>query len=82
MDVLDTIESRRTIFRFKPDPVPKEAVEKVFGYGIWAPNHHVTEPWRFVVLGEQTKLKLARRYAEIQMERVPDHVEEEHRFEE
>ena len=79
MNVLDAIESRRTIFRFKPDPVPKEKVEKAFEYGIWAPNHHVTEPWRFVVLGEQTKLKLARRYAEIQMERVPDHVEEEHR---
>ena len=79
MDVLEAIKSRRTIFRFKPDPVPKDVLEKVFEYGIWAPNHRLTEPWRFVVLGEAAKLKLAERYREIQMGKAPDHVDDEHR---
>ena len=48
MDVKDAILSRRTIFKFKPEPVPNDVIEQVFSYGIWAPNHHVTEPWRLL----------------------------------
>lgn len=79
MDILEAIKSRRTIFHFKPDPVPKDQIERILGFGIWAPNHHLTNPWRFVVLGETTKLKLGERYREIQMGKAPDHVPEEAR---
>ena len=77
MDVKDAILTRRTIFKFKPEPVPNDVIEQVFSYGIWAPNHHVTEPWRFTVIGEETKLTLADRYREIKMEDTPDHVDTE-----
>ena len=77
MDVLEAIRTRRTIFQFKPDPVPMEVLEKICGYGIWAPNHHLTNPWRFTVLGEEMKEKLGRRYAEIQREKCADGVGEE-----
>jgi len=66
MDVLEAIHTRRTIFKFKPGSVPRDVIEKVFEAGLWAPNHHLTEPWRFVVLGEETKETLAQRYSEIQ----------------
>jgi nitroreductase len=79
MDVMEAISTRRTIFKFKPEPVPKEVLERVFEAGIWAPNHGVTEPWRFVVLGEKAKATLAERYAEIQIGKCADGVDEETR---
>lgn len=76
MEILEAITSRRTVFRFKPEPVPNDTIERVFSYGRWAPNHHLTEPWRFTVIGTDTKEILAKRYSEIQMAKAPDHVEE------
>jgi len=76
MDVMEAIGTRRTIFKFKPEPVPNDVVEKIFEAGIWAPNHHLTEPWRFIVLGEKTKETLAQRYSEIQMAKASEGVDE------
>ena len=75
LSVMEAIESRRTIFKFKPDPVPKNILEDILYAGIWAPNHHLTEPWRFTVLGETVKLTLAERYSEIQIEKVTSNPE-------
>ena len=75
MSVMEAIQSRRTIFKFKPDPVPKPVLEDILYASIWAPNHHLTEPWRFVVIGEEAKLKLAERYGEIQVEKVTSNPE-------
>ncbi len=79
MDVLDVLKARRTIFKFSSRPVPHETLTRIFEFGLWAPNHHVTEPWRFVVLGERTKETLGRRYAEIQEGKAPGHVGRENR---
>ena len=70
LSVMEAIQARRTIFKFKPDPVPKNILEDILYAGIWAPNHHLTEPWRFTILGEKVKLTLADRYGEIQIEKV------------
>jgi len=70
LSVMEAIQSRRTIFKFKPDPIPKSILEDLLYAGIWAPNHHLTEPWRFVVIGEAAKLTLSERYGEIQVEKV------------
>ncbi len=75
MDIKDAITSRRSVFKFKQEHVPSEVIEQIFSYGIWAPNHHITEPWRFTVIGEKTKLILAERYRDIKMEDTPDHVD-------
>ncbi len=75
MSVMEAIQSRRTIFKFKPDPVPKNILEDLLYAGIWAPNHHLTEPWRFTVIGEEVKLKLAERYGAIQIEKVTSNPE-------
>jgi nitroreductase len=66
MDVIEAIRTRRSIFKFKPEVVSTEIIKRIFEAGLWAPNHHLTEPWRFVVLGEKTKEILGHRYGEIQ----------------
>ena len=79
MDVLDVLRSRRTIFKFSSRPVSEETLTRIFEFGLWAPNHHVTEPWRFIVLGERTKETLGRRYAELQEGKAPGDADKESR---
>lgn len=79
MDVLDVLKARRTIFKFNSRPVSGEMLKRIFEFGVWAPNHHVTEPWRFVVLGERTKETLGRRYADIQEGKASDRADGESR---
>ena len=50
MDILDLIKRRRSISRFLPDPVPRETIHRMLEAATWAPNHHLTEPWEFIIL--------------------------------
>ena len=45
------IRTRRTHKAYGPDPVPRETLDELFELARWAPNHKLTEPWRFRVLG-------------------------------
>jgi nitroreductase len=47
----DLIRSRRTHKAFGAEPVPNDVLLELFELARWAPNHHVTDPWRFRVLG-------------------------------
>ena len=51
MEVEDAIRSRRTHKAFAPEPVPRELLDELLELARWAPNHHLTNPWRFRVLG-------------------------------
>jgi nitroreductase len=51
MDVEQAIRSRRTHKAFRPDPVAPELLEQLLELARWAPNHRLTNPWRFRVLG-------------------------------
>jgi len=57
----DAIRSRRTHKAFGPDPVAGDVLLELFELARWAPNHHLTDPWRFRVLGPEalTRLKQA-----------------------
>jgi nitroreductase len=49
----DLIKSRRSIGEFTDQPVPDGLVEELLEVAVWTPNHHLTEPWRFVyIVGE------------------------------
>lgn len=49
-DVIRAIRTRRSASKLSAErPVSRELVEIVLEAATWAPNHHVTEPWRFVV---------------------------------
>jgi nitroreductase len=56
----DLIRSRRTHKAFGADPVPRDTLLELFELARWAPNHHVTDPWRFRVLGPNARAQLKR----------------------
>ncbi|MBI5932163.1 MAG: nitroreductase family protein [Chloroflexi bacterium] len=45
------LRTRRSIRRFKPDPLADEVVTRVLATAIHAPSAHNTQPWRFAVVG-------------------------------
>ena len=49
MEVLDAIKTRRSIRRYKQDPVPDEATATILEAGRWAPSASNSQPWSFVV---------------------------------
>src|SRR3954466_706405 len=51
MDLEEAIRTRRTHKAFAPEPVDREVLAALFELARWAPNHHLTNPWRFRVLG-------------------------------
>src|SRR6476469_7863381 len=58
MDAEKAIRTRRTHKAFGPVPVPRDTLAELFELARWAPNHHVTNPWRFRVLGPDTRAAL------------------------
>ena len=54
MDAEHAIRTRRTHKAYGPDPVPRKLVEELLELARWAPNHFMTQPWRFRVLGPET----------------------------
>jgi nitroreductase len=60
VDVDDAIRSRRTHKAYGSEPVPRELLEELFELARWAPNHHVTNPWRFRVIGPEALAQLKR----------------------
>jgi nitroreductase len=52
------LRERRTIHRFRSDPVPDEVLARALEVATWAPNHRLTEPWRFYLPGPQTAARL------------------------
>ena len=58
MDVVDAIRSRRTHKQFGPEPVSEAIVRDLLDLARFAPNHKLTQPWRFRLLGEETRRRL------------------------
>lgn len=55
MSIVDVIAQRRSIKSFTADPIPREAIERLLESAVFAPNHRMTEPWRFYVLGPEAR---------------------------
>ena len=55
--VYDAIYKRRSVKHFTDDPVPGEALERLFSAAIWAPNHRLTEPTRFFAVRKNSPLR-------------------------
>ena len=63
--VIDAIKSRRSRRKVVEDRSPtKEQIEQILGAATWAPNHHLTEPWRFVVISGNARKSLGQAMAE------------------
>jgi nitroreductase len=55
MNVRDAIRARRSIKRFASRPVTREEIEALLEAAALAPNHRLTQPWRFYVLGPEAR---------------------------
>ena len=51
VDAEEAIRTRRTHKVYGAEPVPRKTLEELFELARWAPNHNLTNPWRFRVLG-------------------------------
>jgi nitroreductase len=58
MDTEKAIRTRRTHKAFGPRALDTEELEQLFELASWAPNHHLTNPWRFRVLGPESRARL------------------------
>jgi nitroreductase len=58
MQVEDAIRSRRTHKAYRPEPVDRQTLDDLFELARWAPNHHLTNPWRFRVVGPEARERL------------------------
>ena len=50
----EVIRGRRTINLYLEMPVPDELIREAIDIASWAPNHHMTEPWRYYLMGKET----------------------------
>jgi nitroreductase len=60
MDVFEAIRNRRSIRRYRTDPVDEKTVQAVLEAAHWAPSWGNTQCWRFIVVRDQrTKTQIA-----------------------
>jgi nitroreductase len=58
MELEAAIRGRRTHKAYGREPVDRATLEELFDLARWAPNHHLTNPWRFRVLGPAALARL------------------------
>jgi nitroreductase len=73
--VLSLLKGRRSIRRYRPDPVPDEMIEQLLEAGRWAPSASNRQPWQFIVVRDEAILKQVAQQAAIYFLRWA-HVEE------
>jgi nitroreductase len=72
MDAIEAIQRRTSIRRFRPEPVPRDLIERLLECAIRAPNHKLTEPWRFTVLLGDARAQFAEIRARHRLKRFAD----------
>ena len=60
MNTLEAIAERRSIRKFKPDPLPEETLRTIINAGIQAPSGKNRQPWRFVIVKEDQRPEMVR----------------------
>jgi nitroreductase len=58
VDVGRAIRSRRTHKQFGSEPLDERTLRELLDLGRYGPNHHLTQPWRFRLLGPETRRRL------------------------
>jgi coenzyme F420-0:L-glutamate ligase / coenzyme F420-1:gamma-L-glutamate ligase len=56
---VDFIRARRSVRRFRPEPVNAGLIAELVSQAIWAPSPHNSQPWRFTLLTTESKARLA-----------------------
>jgi nitroreductase len=60
MNILEAIEKRRSIRAFKPDPIPKEILEKILTNALRSPSYTNSQPWEVIVVTGEKKEELSK----------------------
>ncbi len=55
MNSLDLLSSRRSIREFKARELTRTEIESVLEHAVAVPNHRLTQPWRFYVMGPESR---------------------------
>jgi nitroreductase len=58
VDVEHAIRRRRTYKQYGTEPLEEPVLRELLELGLHAPNHHLTQPWRFRVLGPETRRRI------------------------
>ncbi|HVA57227.1 MAG TPA: nitroreductase [Gemmatimonadaceae bacterium] len=61
MDLFEAIAARRSIKQFADRPITRDEIARLLDAAVQAPNHRMTQPWRFYVLGPEGR----RAYGEV-----------------
>ncbi|MDO8490606.1 MAG: nitroreductase [Dehalococcoidia bacterium] len=72
MEVLEAIKTRRSIRAYKPDPVPRQAIEKILDACRYAPSWGNTQCWEIAVLAGAPLAELKRGIEQRILAGVPD----------
>jgi nitroreductase len=58
MDVMQAIDTRRSIRRFKSDPISDDAIRTILEAGIKAPSGKNKQPWEFVIVKGEKRAEM------------------------
>jgi nitroreductase len=58
MNVLEAVVTRRNIREFRPEPLDRDLLLYWMEAARFAPNHRLTEPWKILFVGPQTRVQL------------------------
>jgi nitroreductase len=56
MDIWEVFKNRRSVRRFKPDPVPESDLRRILDAARLAPTSGNQQPWKFLVVRDPTKI--------------------------
>lgn len=57
-DIENLIKSRRTVHQFTSEKISEDQVLKSLELSLWAPNHHLTFPWKYFLIQDDTRKRL------------------------
>jgi nitroreductase len=77
MTLTELIRSRRSVGAFKDQSVPLNVIHDLLETAVYAPNHRLTEPWRFIYLTGKGRLPYITRRAEMVRENMANQNEAE-----
>ena len=72
MNVSDAIAQRRSIKKFQDRAVTRAEIEALLDAAVLAPNHKLTQPWRFYVLGPVARRHYGLALGERKGRKLPD----------
>jgi nitroreductase len=72
MDAISAINRRTSVRRFRQQPVSRETIAQLLECAVRAPNHKLTQPWRFAILTGAARDQFAELRAGHRLKRFDD----------